>query len=320
MTTGAVMVAAGMSSRMKSFKPMLQLAGSTVIKTAISTLKSAKVSRIVVVTGNNAEELRRHVSDPKVACVHNKDYATTDMFYSACLGLSSIKDRADRVFFLPADVPLFSLRSLLAMMDHMDDRDCDVLVPTYRGERGHPVLLKSKAIPEIASFQGEGGLRGALDFYSGPKEFLELPDLGTVLDADRPEDYQVLKRYAKSMALEEPITCSTDVTLSRKMPFFDDKVAALLEHVANTLSISQACSAMGISYTKGWKSIKIAENHLGFPLVQSHQGGVSGGGSSLTPEAIVLLSAYRRFRQNVDEFCETEFEKFISDYKRQGEK
>ncbi len=58
MRTGAVMVAAGMSSRMKSFKPMLQLAGSTVIKTAISTLKSAKVAGIVVVTGNNAEELK----------------------------------------------------------------------------------------------------------------------------------------------------------------------------------------------------------------------------------------------------------------------
>ena len=37
MKTGAVVLAAGLSSRMKSFKPMLPLAGSTVIKTAIST-------------------------------------------------------------------------------------------------------------------------------------------------------------------------------------------------------------------------------------------------------------------------------------------
>ena len=51
METGAVVVAAGLSSRMKSFKPMLPLAGSTVIKTAISTLRAAGVTTIVVVTG-----------------------------------------------------------------------------------------------------------------------------------------------------------------------------------------------------------------------------------------------------------------------------
>ncbi len=254
-----------------------------------------------------------------MTCVYNPDYATSDMFCSACMGLLDIRDKVDRVFFLPADVPLFSRQSLFTMMGYMDYCGCDVLVPTYKGERGHPVLIKSEAISEITSFRGEGGLRAALEAHGGVKEFIELPDVGTTLDADRPEDYQLLKKYAKSMALEEPITCAAGVVLSRKQPFFDDDVASLLEQVANTFSISQACNAIGVSYTKGWKSIKIAENQLGFPLVNSYQGGARGGGSSLTREASALLSAYRGFRKRVDSFCEMEFQKCFSDYQRQSD-
>ena len=69
MKTGAVVLAAGLSSRMKSFKPMLPLAGSTVIKTAISTLRAAGVTTIEVVTGKNAEALCKHLSEVDVECV-----------------------------------------------------------------------------------------------------------------------------------------------------------------------------------------------------------------------------------------------------------
>ncbi len=319
MKTAAVMVAAGMSSRMKSFKPLLQLAGSTVIRTAITTLKSAGVTQIVVVTGKNAERLERHVEDPIVTCIYNERYATSDMFYSARMGLSHIHGKADRTFFLPADAPLFSKQSLFTMMGFMDYSHCHVLIPCYKGERGHPVLIKDDAIPEITSFRGDYGLRGALENYGGHKDFIELPDLGTTLDADKPEDYELLKKYARTMALKEPMTCGCKVVLSRTNPFFDDDVAYLLEQVAGTFSISDACASMGISYTKGWKSIKIAESQLGFPLVTSYQGGVGGGGSSITPHARALLTVYKTFRERVDRFLETEFQKYFSDYQEKEE-
>ena len=49
--TGAVIVAAGLSSRMKAFKPMLPLAGSTVIRALIDTMKKASIEPIIVVVG-----------------------------------------------------------------------------------------------------------------------------------------------------------------------------------------------------------------------------------------------------------------------------
>lgn len=316
METGAVVVAAGLSSRMKSFKPMLQLAGSTVIKTAISTLKSAGVSKIVVVTGRNAEELEKHISNLDVICIFNENFEETDMFYSACMGLKYIQHKTDRVFFLPADVPLFSRQSLFTMIGYMDVSNCSILTPLHNGKRGHPLLLKNSVISDLLVFKGEGGLRGAVDMFSGPKDMIELPDIGMTIDADKPEDYELLQQYAKSFVLSQPITCSVRVNLSRREVFFDNNVSDLLQRVSQTSSLSEACCSMGISYSSGWKMIKVAESQIGFPLLSSHTGGAYGGGSVLTEEGRELLETYCQFQQEVCQFSELNFHKYFSRYQK----
>lgn len=316
MKTGAVVVAAGLSSRMKSFKPMLQLAGSTIIRTAVSTLKSAGVSTVVVVTGNNAEELSRHLSKLDVICIYNENYDRTDMYYSARMGLNHIQGKTDRVFFLPADVPLFSRQSLFTMMGYMDCTGCSILIPSHNGKQGHPILLKNGVLPQLLYYEGQEGLKGAIGVFDGAKETIELPDMGMTIDADKPEDYQLLQKYAKSMVLSQPIACSIKISLHRKEPFFDDSVADLLQEVSQTASLSEACCNMGISYSTGWKIIKIAESHLEFPLLDSHAGGAYGGGSSLTEEARELLETYRRFKHEIDRFSELNFHKYFYRYQK----
>ena len=196
MKTGAVIAAAGLSSRMKAFKPMLELGGSTMIRTAISSLKSAGVSEIVVITGRNAGMLEDHVLSAGVTCLFNSRYRTTDMFCSAKIGLDYIKDQCGRVFFLPGDVPLFSKESLFSMQKNMNHTGCGILLPLHDGVPGHPILIDCKAIPSLTDYKGNGGLKGAVESFSGVKETIRLDDIGITLDADFPEDYERLKKYA----------------------------------------------------------------------------------------------------------------------------
>lgn len=200
MKIGAVIVAAGLSSRMKDFKPMLALGEdqNTIIRTAIRTLHQAGVEQIVVVTGRDAPLLVQHLSDCAVRCIHNENYADSDMFASACMGFSALKETIDRVFFLPVDVPLFAKRTLEVMLRFMECADCDILNPLCGGKKGHPVLIRKNVIPGLLEFTGEGGLRGAIDSLDCQKETLEIHDRGTILDADHPEDYERLKEYACS--------------------------------------------------------------------------------------------------------------------------
>lgn len=197
MEIGAVIVAAGMSSRMKAFKPLLALGDSTIIGTVITSLQSVGVKNIAVVTGNNAEMLKEYLKETGVTCLYNVNYETTDMFCSAKIGFDSLKDRCDRLFFLPGDVPLFSRQSLVSMLDHMNESNCKILLPMYNGQMGHPILLDSSAIPALIHYQGDGGLKEAIQNFPGLKETMELDDLGMTLDADRPEDYERLKAYIR---------------------------------------------------------------------------------------------------------------------------
>lgn len=198
MKTGAVIVAAGMSSRMKAFKPLLPLCGSTIIGTVIASLQSAGVNEIAVVTGNEAEKLGKYLSATGVTCLYNNHYQTTDMFDSAKIGLDYLKNECDRLFFLPGDVPLFSKRSLKIMLDIMNTSKCEILLPVHAGKMGHPILIDTNAIPHLIKYNGSLGLKGAIDSFKGLQKTIELDDIGMTLDADRPEDYEQLKAFAKS--------------------------------------------------------------------------------------------------------------------------
>lgn len=195
--TGAVVVAAGLSMRMRAFKPLLPLGGSTIIRTAVATLSASGCRPIVLVCGHRADELREHVADLEIDCRINPEYASGDMFRSACIGLAALPGRCRRAFFLPGDVPLFSSGSLQAMTAAMEQTGAWIVVPAWRGRKGHPVLLDMRAIPGLLAYRGDRGLKGAITASRHPVAVLELDDPGLVMDADSPGEYRRLLRYRK---------------------------------------------------------------------------------------------------------------------------
>ncbi len=193
--SGAVIVAAGHSSRMQNFKPMLSLGGSTLIRHAVNTLIEGGTGDIVVVTGNKASFLEEHVRDLPVRCVFNPDYAACQMIDSARLGFAKISADCKSIFFLPCDVPLFLPGTLAGLTETMKENCAAVVKPAYRGQPGHPVLIDCSLLPHIFAYAGGGGLAGALKEYGKPALQMDCDDPGILLDADTPEDYQKLLDY-----------------------------------------------------------------------------------------------------------------------------
>ena len=90
MITAGVIVAAGLSSRMGEFKPLLPFRGSTIIENTINTMKRAGVDTIVVVIGYNKEVMEQALEGSNVIMVYNPNYATSDMMSSIKLGIECI--------------------------------------------------------------------------------------------------------------------------------------------------------------------------------------------------------------------------------------
>ena len=94
MRYGAVILAAGIASRMGDFKPLLPMGEESVIQNVVRVLREAGVQQIVVVTGYRKEVLEEHLKNASVMFVHNERFAQTKMFDSVKLGLDGLLNAA----------------------------------------------------------------------------------------------------------------------------------------------------------------------------------------------------------------------------------
>ena len=303
MQTAALIVAAGMSSRMGDFKPMLNIGSISVAQRVIATLHQAGVSKIVMVTGFNATTLERHLAGNGVIFLRNEQYETTQMFDSAKIGLTYLQDKCDQVLFTPVDVPLFTAHTVRALLGSGASLAC----PMCSGKQGHPILIASGLLPEILSDSGEQGLKGAMDRCSVPLLRIDVDDPGTIHDADTPEDFSQLLSYHNSQ-LVRPVL---NVSLSREKPFFDSRIAMLLMLIDETKSVRAAGQRMQLSYSSCWNIIRTLESQLNYPLIERSQGGARGSTSVLTDRGRFLLERYNAYEAKLKEQANTLYEDYF---------
>ena len=303
MQIGALIVAAGMSSRMGQFKPMLNIGSISVAQRVVATLSQAGVNKIVMVTGYNATALERHLAGNGIIFLRNESYETTQMFDSVKIGLRYLQDKCDRILFTPVDVPLFTAKTVKALLNS----DAPLTVPVCEGIQGHPLLIDNSLIPEILSDCGEMGLRGAIERCSEALSLVVVDDPGTIHDADTPEEFSELVEYHNSQLIRPMI----HVSLSKEKIFFDSKTAMLLMLIDETKSVRAAGQRMQLSYSSCWNMIRTLETQLNYALIERSQGGAGGSTSFLTQRGKELLSQYNAYEAALKEQANALYDQYF---------
>ena len=185
--------AAGMSSRMGDFKPLMPLRGKTVIENSIDSMLSAGVEQIVVVLGHRGQELetmlRSRYPGGRLRFVFNHRYAETDMLHSIKVGLAAMP--LCRAFFLlPADMPVIEAETYWAVYRALPPEGGRIVFPTLSGYRKHPPLIDSALIPAILRFDGPDGLRGFWRLNESRVVTVPVDDVGCSTDLDTQQQYQ----------------------------------------------------------------------------------------------------------------------------------
>jgi len=106
------------------------------------------------------------------------------------------------------------------------------------------------------------------------------------------------------------------IWLDRGGKVFGDGPYELLRGVNNLNSLHQAAKEMGMAYSKAWRLIQILEKRLGFALLERKVGGISGGGSRITPEAENLMKNYERFRIDVEKAMDEIYQRHFGSMKK----
>jgi len=193
MDAGAIIIAAGKSSRMGSFKPLLKIGGVSAAEHVISNFHLAGIRNIVIVTGNNAEGLENSLKHLDVLFLRNNLYESTEMFDSVKIGLGYLKDKCGKIFVTPVDIPLFTADTVKTLLNCRARAG----IPVFNGTTGHPIVLDGKGVNDILKYAGSGGLHGAITNLSLEIEHIEVSDSGILYDMDTQADYAKIIKLHK---------------------------------------------------------------------------------------------------------------------------
>ena len=195
--TAAVILAAGRSSRMGDFKPLLPFEGKPAIRFLVDKFIGAAIDRIIIVTGYRAEDIVKSLAGlEEISFIHNEDFETTDMFASVKLALAEARrSELDNILVSPVDLPLISRETVRKVLAEPGE----IIIPRHRGRDGHPVKISKVLLESLENYRGEGGLKGAL--YAHRENIVGLPVEDPFIDADMDtkEDYDSLIRGLKKI-------------------------------------------------------------------------------------------------------------------------
>jgi len=199
MKINGIILAAGLSSRMKAFKPLLKLKEKTIIEYSIDSMLYSGVNQIIVVLGFHAEQIKTLLGNKydcsKLKFIFNEKYAEADMFTSVKLGVSAM-DSCDAFYLLPGDMPAIQTKTFLMVKELMEKRASAMAAfPSINGQRKHPPLISWKCIELILKFNGNEGLRGVWKLIENQIVTVPVEDFGCTIDADTTEDYNRLVHY-----------------------------------------------------------------------------------------------------------------------------
>ena len=192
----AIILAAGESRRMGKPKQLLPLGKTTILESTIDNFLNSELSEIVVVVGYRAKQVSSLIDGKPISMVVNKAYRD-GMSTSIIAGLNSVSDNAQGIMIALADQPFVDSETIDCLVRSFSAYDKGIIIPTYQGRRGNPVILSAKYKEELLSLEGDIGAREIIHRY--PDDVLEVPVSceGICVDIDTVDTYNLQRSKLK---------------------------------------------------------------------------------------------------------------------------
>ncbi len=187
----AVILSAGASSRMGRPKALLPYREGTFLEHLIQVTRHPKIGVTRVVLGAGAEVIRDVGKlDPSIV-VLNPQWEQGQLS-SICAGLRSLEGMdVEGMILCPVDHPLVSAVLVSELVERFYDEKKAIVLPTFKGRRGHPVIFSKELFGELLAAPADMGARAVV--WAHAADVLEVPsdEEGVVLNLNDPD---MLKR------------------------------------------------------------------------------------------------------------------------------
>jgi molybdenum cofactor cytidylyltransferase len=185
----SVILAAGESKRMGTPKMLLVFNGKTMIENVLDNVADSNSDGILVVLGSGGEGLIDMVRKYKVKYCFNENYRD-GMLSSVQCGFKNLPADTEAVMVFQGDQPFILPAITNSVINAYRSSGKGIIIPVYKGKRGHPLLLDSKYSDQIDKIDPAEGLRAITRIFPGDVFEVETGDPGILKDFDTYEDYK----------------------------------------------------------------------------------------------------------------------------------
>lgn len=193
----AILLAAGAARRFGAPKLLQHLDGKPVVRWSAEALHGAPVDEIIVVVPPSHEAIRRALSGLDVRFVVNPQ-PDDGMGASLARGIAAVGADTEAIVVALADEPMAGRSALEKVVERFREggEGTRIVVPRFRGTRGHPVLFERSLFDELRSLTGDQGARAVTDRDPGRVAIVDV-DAAKPVDIDTPHDLERLRSTAR---------------------------------------------------------------------------------------------------------------------------
>ncbi|HEX4002856.1 MAG TPA: nucleotidyltransferase family protein [Candidatus Acidoferrales bacterium] len=183
----AAILSGGESRRMGSPKALIPYRGTTFAGHLLDVVKHPRVGIVRVVLGAGADKIRERLQLDPAMIVLNPDWEQGQLSSIQAAVRSLPKDETAGLVLCPVDHPIVSAGLVARLIAEFDSTGAAILLPAYRGRRGHPVIFRAPLYDELLAASPEVGARQVV--WAHQIDVVEVPteEKGIVLNLNDPE-------------------------------------------------------------------------------------------------------------------------------------
>lgn len=185
-------------------KLLLKWAQGTIIEKSVDTLLASKIDELIVVIGSQARVILRRLGVRRLKAVINRQYRM-GMSTSIRRGLGRVSSKSEAILIALADQPFIETDLIDHLVDVYRQNPHGIVLPSYKGKRGHPVILnRFRYQEEIGNLTGDVGCRPILNRH--PEDILEVEveSEDIAADIDSWEEYRATGLSGEGVKASDP--------------------------------------------------------------------------------------------------------------------